>query len=73
MKNIVSGENLSPDLVDTLYERKPDLDKEYLALISALDDELTSLKERYSLKYEELFGEKELAREQLEIDMVSLL
>ena len=65
--------SLSPDLVDTLYERKPDLDKEYLALISSLDDELTRLKERYSVKYEELFGEKELASEQLEIDMVSLL
>lgn len=65
--------SLSPDLVDTLYERKPDLDKEYLALISSLDDELTRLKERYSVKYEELFGEKELADEQLEIDMVSLL
>ena len=65
--------SLSPDLVDNLYERKPDLDKEYLALISALDDEILSLKERYSQKYEELFGEKELAREQLEIDMVSLL
>lgn len=65
--------SLSPDLVDNLYERKPDLDKEYLALISSLDDELISLKERYSLKYEELFGEKEIAREQLEIDMVSLL
>lgn len=65
--------SLSPDLVDTLYERKPDLDKEYLALISSLDDELTRLKERYSVKYEELFGEKELAYEQLEIDMVSLL
>ena len=65
--------SLSPDLVDNLYERKPDLDKEYLALISALDDEILSLKERYILKYEELFGEKEIAREQLEIDMVSLL
>lgn len=65
--------SLAPDLVDNLYERKPDLDKEYLALISALDDEILSLKERYSQKYEELFGEKELAREQLEIDMVSLL
>ena len=65
--------SLSPDLVDTLYERKPDLDKEYLALISSLDDELISLKERYSQKYEELFGEKEIAREQMEIDMVSLL
>ena len=65
--------SLSPDLVDNLYERKPDLDKEYLALISALDDEILILKERYSQKYEELFGEKELAREQLEIDMVSLL
>ena len=42
--------SLSPDLVDTLYERKPDLDKEYLALISSLDDELTRLKERYSQK-----------------------
>lgn len=50
--------SLSPDLVDNLYERKPDLDKEYLALISALDDEILSLKERYSQKYEELFGEK---------------
>lgn len=65
--------SLAPDLVDNLYERKPDLDKEYLDLISSLDDELISLKERYSVKYEELFGEKELAREQLEIDMVSLL
>ena len=65
--------SLSPDLVDTLYERKPDFDKEYLSLISSLDDELTKLRERYSQKYEELFGEKELAREQLEIDMVSLL
>lgn len=65
--------SLAPDLVDNLYERKPDLDKEYLALISSLDDELISLKERYSVKYEELFGEKELASEQLEIDMVSLL
>lgn len=65
--------SLAPDLVDNLYERKPDLDKEYLALISSLDDELTSLKERYNLKYEELFGEKEIAYEQLEIDMVSLL
>ena len=65
--------SLAPDLVDNLYERKPDLDKEYLALISALDDEILSLKERYSQKYEELFGEKEIAREQLEIDMVSLL
>lgn len=65
--------SLAPDLVDTLYERKPNLDKEYLALISALDDEILSLKERYSVKYEELFGEKEIAREQLEIDMVSLL
>lgn len=65
--------SLAPDLVDNLYERKPDLDKEYLALISALDDEILSLKERYSVKYEELFGEKELASEQLEIDMVSLL
>lgn len=65
--------SLAPDLVDNLYERKPDLDKEYLALISALDDEILSLKERYSVKYEELFGQKELASEQLEIDMVSLL
>lgn len=65
--------SLSPDLVDTLYERKPDLDKEYLALISSLDDEILSLKERYSVKYEELFGQKELASEQLEIDMLSLL
>ena len=65
--------SLAPDLVDNLYERKPDLDKEYLVLISSLDDELTNLKEIYSQKYEELFGEKELAREQLEIDMVSLL
>lgn len=65
--------SLSPDLVDKLYERKPDLDKEYLALISSLDDELISLKERYSQRYEELFGEKEIAYEQLEIDMVSLL
>ena len=65
--------SLAPDLVDKLYERKPDLDKEYLALISSLDDELISLKERYSQKYEELFGEKEIASEQLEIDMVSLL
>lgn len=65
--------SLAPDLVDNLYERKPDLDKEYLALISALDDELLSLKERYSVKYEELFGQKEIASEQLEIDMVSLL
>lgn len=65
--------SLSPDLVDNLYERKPDLDKEYLDLISSLDDELTNLKERYSQKYEELFGEKEIADEQLEIDMVSLL
>lgn len=65
--------SLAPDLVDNLYERKPDLDKEYLALISSLDDELTNLKERYSVKYEELFGQKELASEQLEIDMVSLL
>lgn len=65
--------SLAPDLVDNLYERKPDLDKEYLALISALDDEILSLKERYSQKYEELFGQKELASEQLEIDMVSLL
>ena len=65
--------SLAPDLVDNLYERKPDLDKEYLVLISSLDDELTNLKEIYSQKYEELFGEKELAREQLEIDLVSLL
>lgn len=65
--------SLAPDLVDNLYERNPDLDKEYLALISALDDEILSLKERYSQRYEELFGEKELADEQLEIDMVSLL
>lgn len=65
--------SLAPDLVENIYERKPDLDKEYLDLISSLDDELTSLKERYSLKYEELFGEKEIAYEQLEIDMVSLL
>ena len=65
--------SLSPDLVDNLYERKPDLDKEYLALVSSLDDELTRLKERYSQKYEELFGQKEIAYEQLEIDMVSLL
>lgn len=65
--------SLSPDLVDTLYERKPDLDKEYLDLISSLDDELIILKERYSQKYEELFGEKEIAYKQLEIDMVSLL
>ena len=65
--------SLSPDLVDNLYERKPDLDKDYLDLISSLDDELTSLKERYSVKYEELFGQKELADAQLEIDMVSLL
>lgn len=65
--------SLSPDLVEIIYERKPDLDKEYLALISALDDEILSLKERYSVKYEELFGQKELADEQLEIDMVSLL
>lgn len=65
--------SLAPDLVDNLYERKPDLDKEYLDLISSLDDELTSLKERYSQKYEELFGQKEIADEQLEIDMVSLL
>lgn len=65
--------SLAPDLVDNLYERNPDLDKEYLALISALDDEILSLKERYSQKYEELFGEKEIASEQFEIDMVSLL
>ena len=65
--------SLAPDLVDNLYEKNPNLDKEYLSLISSLDDELTNLKERYSQRYEELFGEKEIASEQLEIDMVSLI
>lgn len=45
----------------TPLEFRIDLDKEYLDLISSLDDELTSLKERNSVKYEELFGQKELA------------
>ena len=44
-----------------------------LIFVAKLDDEILSLKERYSQKYEELFGQKEIAREQLEIDMVSLL
>lgn len=65
--------SLSPERVEELNKENPNLQEEYNYLLAELNGELITLKEKFSLKYERVFKDRELSNEQMMIDLMSLL
>lgn len=65
--------NLSPERVEELNKENPNLQEEYNYLLAELNGEIMTLKEKFSLKYERVFKDRELSNEQMMIDLLSLL
>lgn len=65
--------SLSPERVEELNKENPNLQGEYNSLLAELNGEIMTLKEKFSLKYERVFKDREVSNEQMMIDMVSLL
>ena len=65
--------SLSPERVEELNKENPNLQEEYNYLLAELNGEIMTLKEKFSLKYERVFKDRELSNEQMMIDLVSLL
>jgi len=65
--------SLSPERVEELNKENPNLQEEYNSLLAELNGELITLKEKFSLKYERVFKDREVSNEQMMIDLVSLL
>lgn len=65
--------SLSPERVEELNKENPNLQEEYNSLLAELNGEIMALKEKFSLKYERVFKDKEVSNEQMMIDLVSLL
>ena len=64
--------SLSPERVEELNKENPNLQGEYNSLLAELNGEIMTLKEKFSLKYERVFKDREVSNEQM-IDLVSLL
>ena len=65
--------SLSPERVEELNKENPNLQEEYNSLLAELNGEIMTLKEKFSLKYERVFKDRELSNEQMMIDLMSLL
>lgn len=65
--------SLSPERVEELNKENPNLQEEYNYLLAELNGELITLKEKFSLKYERVFKDREVSNEQMMIDLMSLL
>lgn len=65
--------SLSPERVEELNKENPNLQEEYNYLLAELNGELITLKEKFSLKYERVFRDREVSNEQMMIDLMSLL
>ena len=65
--------SLSPERVEELNKENPNLQGEYNSLLAELNGEIMTLKEKFSLKYERVFRDREVSNEQMMIDLMSLL
>ena len=65
--------SLSPERVEELNKENPNLQEEYNYLLAELNGEIMALKEKFSLKYERVFKDKEVSNEQMMIDLMSLI
>lgn len=65
--------SLSPERVEELNKENPNLQEEYNYLLAELNGEIMTLKEKFSLKYERVFKDREVSNEQMMIDLMSLL
>lgn len=65
--------SLSLERVEELNKENPNLQEEYNSLLAELNGEIMTLKEKFSLKYERVFKDREVSNEQMMIDLMSLL